>query len=441
MPASVKCILYHHLRHIARLRLEIQAFLEYTGKILLFPSKIAAALFFTVFLYVLPAQFHLAARDLEVFVKDGDLDEPLAGAVVRLPDGSEITADESGGAAFSIPDETRGEITVTYPGYETVSITLQESGENRISVVMRAGILENEEIVIEGRRPQSETVKSGRGVSPGKREMELSSEIGLVEDVMSSIKLLPGVGYSGLFNALPSIRGGEPEDLKAALDGFYIDTPYHWGGGYSIFDPQTIESATLYHGVFSARYSYTVSGLLELATKQAPSDHADFGINVSTSAAGFNLSYPLPDFSNFNGKKRGGIMLAGKITYWEPFVYLAKKLSLVADILAPINSVSTVPYIRSLNLMANYQLSAAARLNLSAYVGGDGVGILHNNTDGGTNFFSDSTIRFKWSNIISFMTANALFTPNSDTMIKTTAGASYISRLMDSYIGYSVQEG
>ncbi|MDR1256501.1 MAG: TonB-dependent receptor, partial [Spirochaetaceae bacterium] len=39
------------------------------------------------------------------------------------------------------------------------------------------------------------------------------------------------------------------------------------------------------------------------------------------------------------------------------------------------------------------------------------------------------------------MTANALFTPNSDTMIKTTAGASYISRLMDSYIGYSVQEG
>jgi hypothetical protein len=396
---------------------------------------------FAVVLFALPAQFRLAARDLVVFVTDGDLEEPLAGAVVRLPDGSEVTADESGGAAFSVPDGTRGEITVTYPGYEPFRMMLREDGEDRISIVMRAGLLdENEELVVEGRRPGAETALSGRGVSPGQRQMKLSSEIGLIEDVMSSIKLLPGVGYSGLFNALPSIRGGEPEDLKAALDGFYIDTPYHWGGGYSIFDPKTIENARLYHGVFSARYSHTVSGLLELTTKRASSDHVDFGINVSTSAAGFNLSSPLPDFSDFNGQKRGGIMLIGKITYWEPFVAVAKEASRSADILSPINSVSTVPYIRSLNLMANYRLSAATELNLSAYTGGDGVGIMHNNTGGGINLFSNSTIRFRWDNIISFMTANALFAPNPDTMIKTTAGGSYISRSMDSYQGYGVRE-
>jgi hypothetical protein len=403
------------------------------------PYKIAPALFFAVLLSVLPER--LAARDIKIFVTDGDLEEPLAGAVIRLPDGSEITAGESGGADFSVPDGTRGAITVTYPGYETVRVMLREGGEDRISVVMRAGLLENEELVVEGRRPAAETALSGRGVSLDSRKMELSSEIGLIEDVMSSIKLLPGVGYSGLFNALPSIRGGEPGDLKAALDGFYIDTPYHWGGGYSIFDPKTIESARLYHGVFSARYSHTVSGLLELTAKRAPSDHAGIGINVSTSAAGFNLSYPLPDFSDFNRPKRGGVMLIGKITYWEPFVAVAKEASRFADILSPINSISTAPYIRSLNLMANYRLSAAAELNLSAYIGGDGVGVLHNNTGGGANLFSDSVIRFKWDNTISFMTANALFAPNSDTMIKTTVGASYISRFMDSYLGYDVQEG
>jgi hypothetical protein len=395
-----------------------------------------------LFLAVLPAQFRADARDLAVFVTDGDLEEPLAGAVVRLPDGTEITADGSGRAVFSVPDEMRGEMTVTYSGYGTARVMLGGE-EDRIDVVMRADVLENEELVVEGQMSASETALSGRGVSLGREEIERGSEIGLVEDVMSSIKLLPGVGYSGLFNAMPSIRGGEPWDLKAALDGFYVDSPYHWGGGYSIFDPKTIESARLYHGVFSARYSYTVSGLLELASKRAQSDRIDFGINVSTSAAGFNLSCPLPDFSDFNGPKRGGMMLIGKITYWDPFVAVAKEASRSVDILSPINAVSIAPYLRSLSLTANYRLSADSELFLSAYIGGDGVGAMHDSRDGndGMDLFSDTSVRFNWDNTVSFITANALFAPAPYMMIKTTAGASYISRLMDSYLRYSVQHG
>lgn len=382
-----------------------------------------------------------AARDVNVSVTDGDLEEPLSGAILHLPDGTEIPTGDNGLASFDVPGDLYGEIRITYPGYESERIILKADNVNSFALTMRmsAGVLENEEIVIEEHMPEAGGgSRVGRSVSLNRENLELTAEIGLIEDIMSSIKLLPGVGYSGLFNALPSIRGGEPGDMKAVLDGFYIDNPYHWGGGFSIFDPKTVESAQLYHGVFSARYTHTISGLLEIGSRRIPSDHVDLGINLSTSAAGFNISHPLPDFSDFNAANRGGIMIIGKITYWDPFVYLAKALSKSLTILEPINAVSVAPYIRSFNLLSNYRLSTDMELNLNAYVGGDGVGVLYDNQSGNINVLSDSILRLTWDNIIFFFTTNLLFNPNPDMLIKTNLGVSYSSQFMDSYSSYTI---
>lgn len=390
-----------------------------------------------LFTAVLP----LAARDISISVTDGDLEEPLAGAALHLPDGTEIPTDDNGFASFNIPDDLYGEIGITYPGYESERVLLTPDGVNSFALTMRmsAGTLENEELVIEGYMPASGDTRIGRSVSVDREKLELTSEIGLIEDIMSSIKLLPGVGYSGLFNALPSIRGGMPGDMKAVLDGFYIDNPYHWGGSFSIFDPQTVESAQLHHGVFSARYTHTISGLLEMGSKSVPSDHVEFGLNFSTSAAGFNISYPLPDFSDFNAANRGAVMLIGKITYWEPFVYLAKSLTKTITVLEPVNAVSTAPYIRSLSLLSNYSLSTDLDLNLNAYVGGDGVGVSYDDYSGNTDVFSNSVFEFTWYNTIFFFTTSLLFTPNSDMTIKTNLGVSHISQIMDSYTNYTIE--
>jgi hypothetical protein len=394
---------------------------------------LAALIFLNTAIYV-------SARDIKISVIDGDLEEPLAGAVLRLPDGTEVKTDDEGNAAFFVPDETSGEIRVAYPGYETNRLMLRLGGANDFVVSMRMGAetLENKELVIEETMPAASDTRSGRSVSLAREELTLTAEIGIIEDIMSSIKLLPGVGYTGLFNAQPSIRGGEPGDMKAALDGFYIDSPYHWGGGYSIFDPKTIENAQLYHGVFSARYSHTISGLLELSSRRIGSENAGFSLNLSTSAAGFSVSHPLPDFSSFSGANRGAVMLIGKITYWDPFVYLAKGLSKVIEDLAPVNVVSTAPYIRSLNLLSNYRFSDDMELNLNGYVGGDGIGVLYNNTSDRIDLLSNSELKFEWNNLICFLTANLLFNPRPDMMIKSNLGVSYNSELMDADINYDI---
>jgi hypothetical protein len=288
--------------------------------------------------------------------------------------------------------------------------------------------------------PSANKTQSGRSVSLNHKELEYTAEIGLVEDIMTSIKLLPGVGYTGIFNALPSIRGGMPGDLKASVDGFYLDNPYHWGGGYSIFDPKTIETAQLYHGVFSARYTHTTSGLLELTSKHLSPDRVDFGLNLSTSAAGFNIAHPLPDFSNSSGANRGAVMLIGKITYWDAFVYLAKELSKSIPVLTPINAVSVAPYIRSLNLLSNYRFSNDMELNLNAYFGSDGIGLLYDNNTS-IDVLSDSELKFAWDNLICFFTSNLLFNPRPDMILKTNLGVSYSSQMMNSDLTYKVMQG
>jgi hypothetical protein len=392
-----------------------------------------------LFLLVLPA----AAREIEINVIDGDLDEPLAGAVVSLPDGTVYDADSGGTAVFSVLDEKSLEINIRYPGYESASLLIKNDDTASYTVTMRmiAGNMENEELVIEGYVPGEERGRSGRSVSLTSEEITLSSEIGLIEDVMASIKLLPGVGYTGVFNANPSIRGGQPGDLKASLNGFYIDNPYHWGGAYSVFDPKIIESAELHHGVFSARYSYTISGLLELKSLRASSEYIEAGLNLSTSAAGFNISYPLPDFSNLDGAKRGAVMLIGKATYWDPFVALAKAGSKFIPALLPINLVSVTPYIRSLTLLANYSLSADVELNFIGYAGGDGVGLLYNNSSSNIEILSNSTLKFTWNNLIAFSAVNLLLSPNPDMIIKTNIGFSYDSQLMEAEYEYDITTG
>jgi hypothetical protein len=397
----------------------------------------------TLSVFLIIAAYPISARDIKVFVLDGDLDEPLVGATLHLPNGTELQTDDNGEANFSIPDETRGELRVTYSGYESGRILIKPDNIYRFSITLHisAETLENKELVIEAFMPSANKTQSGRSVSLNHEKLEYTAEIGLVEDIMTSVKLLPGVGYTGVFNALPSIRGGIPGDLKASLDGFYLDNPYHWGGGYSIFDPKTIENAQLYHGVFSARYAHTISGLLELTSRNLAPDRVDFGLNLSTSAAGFNLAHPLPDFSDSSGANRGAVMLIGKITYWDAFVYLAKELSKSIELLTPINAVSVAPYIRSLSMLSNYRFSPDMELNMNAYFGSDGIGLLYNNKSSQIGALSNSELRFIWDNVICFFTSSLLFNPRFDMVMKANIGISYNSQLMDSDLAYEVMQG
>ena len=374
----------------------------------------------------------LFARDVEITVIDLDLELPLEGATVRSWDGSVFICDKDGRAVIEAPDDRQVVIQAAYPGYETVRLIITIA-ENHFTASLRlAGMMENRELVIEAARPGSGETRTGRSVAITGREITQTAEIGIIEDVMSSIKLLPGVGYAGFFNAQPSIRGADPADMRASLDGYYIFNPYHWGGGYSIFDPRMVESAQLSHGVYSSRYGHSISGLLEItASKPSPSE-TQLELGLNTSSASFNLSLP------FAGN--GGILFMGRVTYYGPVLALAKELAKTIDILSIVNSVRVAPYIRSGTVTGNYRFTDVLEITATGFWGMDGVGASFKNSSDTPELTSSSSLDADWTNYQGFINTSLLWNPRNDMLLKFTVGTGYEKTLLDADMPFNIKE-
>jgi hypothetical protein len=302
------------------------------------------------------------ARDVVILVEDTELYLPLEGAVIRSWDGKQYVCGKDGKAIVSVPDDRQVVVQAGYPGYENGRIAIT-TGNNAYTISLRlTSVMESRELVIEAEKPGTNETKTGRSVAVSGRDIAQTAEIGIVEDVMNSVKLLPGVGYAGLFDAHPSIRGGFPGDMNASLDGYYIMNPYHWDGGFSIFDPRMVESAQLSHGVFSTRHGHTTSGLLDITSKKPSPTETEFELGASSSAASFNVSLP------FAGM--GGVLLMGRVTYYDPIVWLAKLLlnaygksrSATEEQMEELNDLQVAPYIRSGTIIGNYRFTDTLEL-------------------------------------------------------------------------------
>jgi len=374
-------------------------------------------LFFTVLLFF--AIIPLFARDVTITVVDTELKLPLEGAVIRSWDGMQYICDENGRALVSVPDERQVVVQAAYPGYENGRLIIAPGADAYTLSLRLSGIMEGRELVVEAARPGTSETQTGRSVAISGRDIAQTAEIGVVEDVMNSVRLLPGVGYTGLFNAQPSIRGGDPGDMRASLDGFYVFNPYHWGGSFSIFDPRMVESAQLSHGVFSSRYGHTISGLLEVTTKKPSATETQFELGVNTSAANVNLSVPLAG--------KGGILFMGRITYYDPIIALAQQLAKVIDLeeLQAVNAIRVAPYIRSTTVTGNYRFFDDLEFKATGFWGMDGVGVSYENSSRADAYSTNSNMDFDWTNYQGFINAGLSWNPRNDMLLKFTAGAGY----------------
>jgi hypothetical protein len=375
------------------------------------------------------------ARDITIIVEDEELGLPLEGAVVSLRGGQKFVCDEDGKALVNLGDDRQQVVQISYPGYDTKRLTIPPAvaGINHLTAALRlSGVLQGRELVLEAQRPETSETKSGRSVAISEREMERTAEIGIVEDVMKSVKLLPGVGYTGMFSAMPSIRGGDPGDLMAVFDGFYLERPYHWFGAISIFDPKMVSSARLSHGVFSSRYGHTISGLLEVTSKSPSPTETEIEASVSTSAASVNLSYPL------NGK--GGILFMGKVTYWDTLVWAAQGISHVVEneALDMVDTVSTAPYIRSAALSANYRFSPGLEWRLNFFFGSDGVGAEFHNKYNDDDVRGSVDIYADFDNYQGFLISGITASPLPALALRFLGGVGFIETKTDDQISNNV---
>jgi hypothetical protein len=320
----------------------------------------------------------LCAADVVVTAIDAELDSPLEGVKLQAPGLAAAVTDAEGRATLSLPDDsTRVKVKAVLPGYEVATFSIK-GGDRAAEVKLTiSGVVEGAELVVEGSKPQQTDAQAGVSAVATRQDIGRTGEIGLVEDVMSTIKLMPGVGYSGGWNAMPSIRGGDPREMTAVLDGAYVLYPYEWGGSFSIFDPNMVESAKLSNGIISARYGRVMSGLLEVNTKSPSMIRTQFDFSLSTTGLDVFLQQALAEDL--------GILAGGKVTWIE--VPMA--------IMGQLDSFKQVPYIRNGYAKAFWRPSDSVELDLNTFVGTDGVGadVESETTDGSLTTSSE----FSWS--------------------------------------------
>lgn len=308
----------------------------------------------------------LFAGELKVSAVDKELEIPLEGVKISIKGNSSLSAqtDETGLAVISVPDNlSSGTIEAKLAGYQSASAKFSASDkEVQISMSIES-VIEGQTLVVNRASPDGTEEKTGVSTVMTKEEMQTTSNIGIMEDCMSSVRTLPGVSYSGAWGTEPSIRGAEPREFSCLLDGMYTIFPWHWGGGVSIFNPSMVESVKLSNGIFSAKYGRASGGILEATTIKP--DYENFHLNLGLATASADAFAQIPF-----GKKVGGMILGAHLTYLEPVFALYKATGSDA-----LDMIKRPPYIRDFFLKSNFTPKPELDISLTGFFGSDGLEI------------------------------------------------------------------
>lgn len=223
------------------------------------------------------------------FVTDGSDGQALEGATVALYNPAETallfgTATNSEGF-YLISKVTPGRYVarISFVGYEPHQMTLEleEGNVATLSVTIAPDPEALDEVVVETERTSGVArIEAGRQRIRAP-EIELIPAPDITGDLANYLTSLPGVVTTGDRGGQFFVRGGEPPQNLAMLDGMIIYQPFHVLGFYSLFPSEIIDKADFYAGGFGAKYVGRLSSVLDVSAR--PGNNRRFSGSVSVS--------------------------------------------------------------------------------------------------------------------------------------------------------------
>ncbi|GMV44096.1 MAG: TonB-dependent receptor [Myxococcales bacterium] len=120
---------------------------------------------------------------------------------------------------------------------------------------------------------------------PARRQLaveEIQKMPGVSGDALKAVQNLPGVARPPFGGGQIVMRGSAPEDTIYRVDGLELPQLYHFGGIYSVFNTDLVESLDTYPGGFSVAHGDGTAGLIDVRLKKGRTDRwgGYFDINV-----------------------------------------------------------------------------------------------------------------------------------------------------------------
>ena len=306
----------------------------------------------------------------------------LAGARIELL-GTQLSTRSSEDGHFRFGAVPAGIYTVrvTRMGYEPITIDgmslLGDLREAPLSLSMRRRTVALSEMIITPGHFGLLQGDAGAGQSLSRETLETIPQLG--EDIYRAVSRLPGVTADD-FSAKFGVRGGTGDEMYVALDGLELVEPFHLkdvGGAFSIIDIQTLGTASLNTGGFSAEYGDRLAGVFTLTTSDPRTDGVHGSVGVSAMNARATVQ------GGFAGGK-GGWVLSARPGYLD----MALKFTEIRD--------SIQPRYYDLFAKARYDLPGGGRIALHALRAGDTFRFLKKDEP---NIFSGYGSSYAWATL------------------------------------------
>ncbi len=142
---------------------------------------------------------------------------------------------------------------------------------------------------------------------------DIQKIVAVVEaDVFRSVLALPGVTPISDFSASLYVRGGSPDQNLILLDDIDVYNPNHFGGIFSTFNTDAVESVELIKGGYPAKFGGRLSSVLDVTNRQGNRNYHQGVARLSAISSSATLEGPWRI-----GNQRGSYMASFRRTYLE----------------------------------------------------------------------------------------------------------------------------
>ncbi|MBM4777061.1 MAG: TonB-dependent receptor [Archangiaceae bacterium] len=215
-------------------------------------------------------------------VRERGTRDPLANAQVVIGEGEaalETLSDKDG--RFEVKDAPSGtqRVVVLLPGYTKFETTETFAPGQRTDVTyfVRKQVYGGYETIVRAPRERKEVAQ----VTLKQEEIRLIP--GTNGDAFRVVQNLPGVARSPFGLGFLVIRGSKAWDTRTFVDEAPVPLLFHFGGLFSTYNSNLLDSLTFQQGNYGAEYGRGTAGLVS-ATARTPSKkgiHGYFDVNVA----------------------------------------------------------------------------------------------------------------------------------------------------------------
>lgn len=281
--------------------------------------------------------------------------EPIPGANVYIPMLSKgVISDENGNFKLTCkPGSYR--LFISHVSYKPQRISITLHGDSIINVYITERSFDLPGITIHDKK-LGEQVKE---VEISKHELSIQeikampAMFGEV-DILRSLQFLPGIHTGGDINAGLFVRGGSSDQSLIQLNGATLYNPTHFGGLFSVFNPEIVKEVEIHKGHIPVRMGGRLASIFNNHLKTGSKKEFKGAGGIGLVSSRLTLEGPIV-------KDKASFILSGRRTYFD----LLMKLSADKDI------ANSNFFFYDLNASVDINVNPSNRLIFSMYKGSD----------------------------------------------------------------------